>query len=71
MLEQEDGNTAEARRLFALGAEVDPSHTYIWQVRHCTPLPHEMPHTRFSAPLHASQAGKLPRKEAVILGRNT
>lgn len=32
LLEQEDGNKDEARRLFQLGADMDPSHTYIWQV---------------------------------------
>lgn len=36
LLEQEDGNKDEARRLFQLGADMDPSHTYIWQVR-CPP----------------------------------
>lgn len=34
VLEAEDGATEEARRLFQLGADVDPSHTYIWQVSH-------------------------------------
>lgn len=32
VLEAEDGATEEARRLFRLAADTDPSHTYIWQV---------------------------------------
>ena len=35
LLEEEEGNVEEARRLLRRGSKVDPKHLYIWQAWGC------------------------------------
>jgi hypothetical protein len=35
LMEQEQGNMQDARRLFKLASRADPSHLYVWQVCMC------------------------------------